>query len=443
MKKFLFLLSLGLIVNNNALLCEEKNNDVTFEIRAQEGQQLAKMQLLIGVIGSDSTLQSIAQLLAQDLSCSLQKKTGFDVNIRSFEKRPTHNQIYQVFIHEGYPLILFLNSLPTSSFEWRLYDALQVTMLKGNRVHYSTTKFNDSVHACADIIWKELTGQEGIFSTIVAYCKQFQTGKDQIRHIFTQHLGTGELSCLVDTASHKLALRWHSSRSEPILFYSEQTPVNVCLLSTPYLKDSKKSGQKLVANSDGLNLQPSFSQDGKRTVMCSSCLGSSQLYYGTLNEKDKNWKFQRITYNNGNNISPVLRDNGDIIFCSDFEFHRPQIYYYHANNSSLERLTSGSYSASPAWCEQKQMLAYIKNVKGVMQLWVYDRSKKVHTQLTTDMAHKEEPTWSPEGTYIAFSAAQGTNNRIVVRNLITQEDFYLTNFKDYCCYPAWSPRITI
>ena len=69
--------------------------------------------------------------------------------------------------------------------------------------------------------------------------------------------------------------------------------------------------------------------------------------------------------------------------------------------------------------------------------------KKVHTQLTSDSKHKEEPTWSPEGTYIAYSVGQGSVNRIAVRNLITDEQFYLTGPNDYCCYPAWSPRIMV
>ena len=337
------------------------------------------MSLFILLIGNDPTLQKIAELLSQDFSCSYQQKTGFDVSIRLFEKSPSKNKIHQIFVHEGYPLIVFLNSSAAHSFEWRLYDALQVVMLKGNRVTYNATKMDTSVHACADVIWKELTGQESIFSTVIAYCKQIRSGKQQVRHVYTMHPSAKEAICLVGTMSNKLALRWHPSSQEPMLFYSEHTPVNVRLVSISFLTEHDESLLKLVANFNGLNMQPSFASDGKRTVMCASCLGSSQLYYGVLDKQEKRWQFKRITFNNGNNIAPILRDNGDIIFCSDFEFHRPHIYYYRTDSRLIERLTSGSYSASPAWCEKKGALAYVKSVKGVMQVFIYDMQKKTHT----------------------------------------------------------------
>ena len=353
MKTFYTSLFVVIALHGVPLSGANKKDNLAFEVHAPEGKQSTKMRLLIGVIGNDVPLQTVAELLSQDFSCSHQQKTGFDVAVRSFKKIPSKNQIYQIFVDEGFPLIVFLSSKGTHSFEWRLYDALQVVMLKGNRVSYNDKKMESSVHACADTLWKELTGQEGVFSTVIAYCKQLGEGKQQVRHVYTMHVAAQEPLCLVDSTSNKLALRWHSSQHEPVLFYSEHTPVNVRLVSVPFSKDHAESSLKLIANFNGLNMQPSFAADGKRTVMCASCLGSSQLYYGILNEKDKHWKFQRITYNNGNNIAPILRDNGDIIFCSDFEFHRPQIYCYHADTCSIERLTAGAYSASPAWCEQK------------------------------------------------------------------------------------------
>ncbi len=431
------------VLNFIPLYGVDKTDDLSFEVRATEGIQPTKMRLLIGVIGNDPTLQKVAKILSQDFSCFYQQKTGFDVCIRSFEKFPSKNKIYQIFIHEGYPLIVFLTARSANSLEWRLYDALQVVMVKGNRVTYNAKKMNTSVHVCADVIWKELTGQEGIFSTVIAYCKQIRGGKQQIRHVYTIHPSAKKPTCLVGTKSNKLALRWHPSSQKPMLFYSEHTPVNVRLVSIPFLTDYDESSLKVVANFNGLNMQPSFASDGKRTVMCTSYLGSSQLYYGVIDKQEKHWQFRRITFNNGNNIAPILRDNGNIIFCSDFEFHRPQIYYYRADTRLIERITSGSYSASPAWCEKKGTLAYVKNVEGMMQVFLYNMQTKTHIQLTSDATHKEEPTWSPEGTYIAYSVACGPWNRIAVRNLITDEQFYLTGSKEYCCYPAWSPRITV
>lgn len=422
--------------------CARKKDVISLEMRSSGSTKQAKMQLLLGVIGDNQQLKDIAQLLSQDFSCALQQKTGFDVTVTAYAKKPTPRDIYQTFVHQGYPFELLIVATGAQTFEWQLWDSLQATMLKRNRVSYEPEKLAYVVHGCADEIWKELTGQEGIFSTVIAYCKQVKGSKRDARHVYVANAQGQNSHCLVDTESNKLALRWHTSGQAPTLFYSEHTPVNVRLVSTPLFKQNKNTVQTLISNFNGLNMQPSFADNGKKSVMCASFLGSSQLYYGTVLDNQQ-WKFHRITYNNGNNIAPILRDNGDIIFCSDFEFNRPQIYYYHADKGSVERITSGTYTASPAWCERKEMLAYVKNVQGVMQLFAYNRKTQDHTQLTFDAHHKEEPTWSPEGSYIAYSSGSDLVNRIVVRNMVTLEEFYVSADNEYCCYPAWSPQIRV
>lgn len=442
MKQVYYALIVLFIASHPSLYPTQQKHDIACELRAHNDLP-TKMRLLVGVIGQDEELCTIARLLADDFSCVLQRKTGFDVTVRTFSKKLSKNQIRELFVQEGFPLVLFLSDKSASSFEWRLYDALQTVMLKGNRVTCRDQKDTCMIaHSCADAVWKELTGNEGIFSTIIAYCKQIDKDDQAIRFIYTRHLSEQEAHCLVNTPSNKLGLRWHPSSCDPVLFFSEHTPVNVRLVSTPLWKEATAS-LKLVSNFDGLNMQPSFTSDGKHAVLCTSSLGSSQLYYGIFNEEQKQWKFHRITYNNGNNIAPILRENGDIIYCSDFEFRRPQIYYYHADTRAVERITSGSYSASPAWCESKNMLAYVKNKEGVMQLFTYDMIKKEHKQITMDKGNKEEPTWSPEGSYLAYSVEKEKSTRIEVFNLMTNEQFYISPVGEYCCYPAWSPRLTV
>ena len=188
---------------------------------------------------------------------------------------------------------------------------------------------------------------------------------------------------------------------------------------------------------------PSFSPDGSKVVFCRSDNGKSNLY---LYEYDKallqKTRLEKLTDNDGNNISPTVRDDGDVIFCSDAESKGPQICYYHAFTKQIEILTTDGYCAAPSFCEKNKQIAYTRYNNGVMQLFIYDMMTKKHSQTTFDSGNKQECTWSPCGNYLAFCIEDGIKSRIAVLNLLTAERTYLTPPNARCRYPSWSPYYT-
>lgn len=242
---------------------------------------------------------------------------------------------------------------------------------------------------------------------------------------------------MIADASAKCGLRWHPDGATPRLYYSEYTPVNVRLLAY----DLEQAKKKLIMNFDGLNMQPSFSADGNTVVVCSSRAGSSQLYLGAFDAALKQWTFTRITTNENNNLSPHLCTNGDIIFCSDTQGFRPQIYCYKAADGSIERLTDGGYCASPAVCEKRGLIAFIKMINNTPQLYTLNMKTKEQQQLTFNAGDKDEPTWSPCGNYIAYSVGTTQSTRIAVRNVVTKEDYFITAAHERCSSPAWSSGV--
>src|SRR5690606_10449380 len=144
-----------------------------------------------------------------------------------------------------------------------------------------------------------------------------------------------------------------------------------------------------------------------------------------------------------NNISPTISADGNTIyFCSDFQTGRPQIYVYHIKKKKLERLTTGGYCASPNYSDKRNAVDYAKMDGVAMQIFVYDLTQKIHTQITYDGGNKEECSWSPCGNYLLFSVENNDKSRIAMHNLLTQKRSYLTAQSTYCNYPAWSSYYT-
>ena len=422
MKKYIFCLLHFFIIGARA---EVLKIDVT-------NSQQQKMKLMIGIVRPVPQLSEVASLIKDDLSCYAQKKTGFNVLLKSFDTIPNKLALNS-FYRDGYSIIIFITQSPDNSIEWRIYDSLKAVMTIGKKSSMSRS-LSALAHDMADKIWFQLTGAEGIFSTYIAYCKEHVHSKHFFKDIYIQHPNSSKRLALVKKGK-LFAPRWNKDSKHPRLLYSEATPLNVRLMMTTL--DGSRS---IVSDLDGLNMLPSFSADGTQIVYCFTRNGKSQLYYCWLDFETKRSYMRQITQNYGNNISPNLLENGDIVFCSDFETKSPQIYYYYAHNRSFERLTKGGYCVSPVICQRVNKIAYCKMINGISQLFTYDIGTQNHKQITFDNAKKDECSWSPCGTYLSFALEKGSQKRIAVLNLITNEQFYLTKSGEQCSYPSWSPR---
>jgi TolB protein len=197
-----------------------------------------------------------------------------------------------------------------------------------------------------------------------------------------------------------------------------------------------KGQRKVTSNFDGLNMQPCFSPDGTKVVYCASRgQGNCDLYYC-----DNTKAFKRLTKNNGNNIAPTFADNGKTLyFCSDFETHIPQLYRYNLESKKITRISNGGYCASPSYCQENGLLAYLKKVCGIMQLFVYDACLNTHMQLTTSPESKDECSWSPCGNYIVFSKQNGCKSMLAQFNRLTNTEYSIGTVASNCSYPTWSP----
>jgi tol-pal system beta propeller repeat protein TolB len=415
-----------------------------FTIQSNAHQE-KKMPLMIGLIGDqDKDLATFANYVKLMLDRKNQKTSGFEVTVKSFDKVPGKNAIKKIF-QQGYPLAVFVNRSDVG-FEWRMYDTRYASMVSGKKFSQVNVPLKVRAEYLSDQLWPILTGQEGYFSSRIAYCKEIrEPGKKTQKHICLVPPYADPSSEYYPLFSESLvskgrtfAPRWNKDLTHPLILYSEGTPSNVRLMSISLNKQ-----RKLVSNFEGLNILPSYSADGNKVVYCLSRNGKSQLYLYELDSVTHEPVLKQITQNNGNNFSPVLRDNGDIVFCSDFQGKSPQICYYHAFTQQVEVLTKDGYCTSPSICEKMSKIAYSKFIDGAMQIFLYDLKEKTHQQVTFDVGNKEECTWSPCGNYVAYVVDTGGASRIAVMNLLTDERSYITPASERCSYPSWSPKCNV
>jgi len=358
-----------------------------------------------------------------------------NVVVKKVAERPSKKTIKNFFGTES-PLALFMlqenkQSIGNKqSIELYLFNTLEGKIIFQKRCSRESGGITGFAYRIADILWPILTGQTGLFSSKIAYCKQVDLAHGKrAKHICMVDYDGSNEQTVVDLPTVSVAPRWNNDLRNPLIFYSEYTNDNIRLMFV----DMKKN-RRIASNFDGISMLPAFSKDGKKVVYCASHGdGLCQLYYGV------NGIFKKIAENKGNNLSPSFIDDTTILFCSDFQTGSPQIYTYNIATELLERIFQGGYCTSPSYSATRNCIAYSKMEKGETQIYLYDMKKKTDTRLTSSKGSKQEPSWSPCGNYLVFSVEIGNQSRIGLFNMFTKETSMITSEKISCSYPSWSP----
>ena len=387
------------------------------------------MKIVVASVGHDThDMRVIAQTIERDLNFTGQFASQ-DTRLSSLKKK---TQVME--FHKQAPLFISLvDNQKEKAIEWRAYNTKTGQMVCGKKVKKSGSKAYEWGHSVSDSLVVELTGNEASFSTKILYCKDSAKYKRGTDICIADFDGRHEQTILsLDTIA--LAPRWNGKSLSPLILYSEYTPSNMRLM----VSDLK--GRKEVATSfDGLNMLPAFSRDGKDIIVCLSVEGSSQLYRYKYNKRKKQPDYIRLTHNNGSNLSPQIRENGDIVFCSDYETKRPQIYSMNRKGKNIKCLSQGGCCTAPTYSIERKQVAYTKLVRSISQIMLYDFETEKETQLTYDNKHKEEPSWSACGNYLAFTVSDVKTKRLAVQSLLTHKRNYITGTQQKYTYPTCSP----
>lgn len=412
------------MVVNGACAAETAEPTMTVHVSAHRH---APMKMVVMTVGEpNAEMATVSEALKRALEFSKQ----WSIEMRTIAALPTKADLQELFAHK-IPYVLFLDAMRKDSISWRLYETATAHMIKGKRQSKAKGVARAWGYAIADDLWLELAGHVGMFSTKIAYCKEVShgAGHHAYKHIYIADFDGANEQPLITTPTINVAPRWNNDFNRPLLFYSENTNMNMRMMASTM--DKKRV---MASNFDGLNMQPTFSPDGSCVVYCATRgSGSCQLlawHKGSL---------KCLTHNDGRNLFPTFSSDGKTIyFCSDFEHDYPLLYSLDVASQAVTKLTESGFCVSPTQCAHKDMIAYCKMVNGVMQLFVYSTKTKEHKQLTCDAAQKEECIFSPCGTYLLCSYAQGNTSRIALYNVVTKEYRMLTPATDKCSYPALS-----
>jgi Tol biopolymer transport system component len=155
----------------------------------------------------------------------------------------------------------------------------------------------------------------------------------------------------------------------------------------------------------------------------------------------------QLTFEGQHNDDPVwMPDGSRIVFSSDRDLHF-DLYIMNADGSGVERLTNnpGTFDGYAAVSPDGNHIAFTSNRDLNLEIYVLStvgngpKKKFQHlTRLTDNAAEDRHPTWSPDGTRIAFVSERDGNPEIYSMNADGTDVVRLTVNAADEGEPAWS-----
>ncbi|BAO31067.1 Tol-Pal system beta propeller repeat protein TolB [Sulfuritalea hydrogenivorans] len=279
----------------------------------------------------------------------------------------------------------------------RLSDVPKQAALGNPAYLHTGAQLRATAHRIADFIYEKLTGEPGVFSTRIAYVVK-STGRYELK--IADADGSNDQAALA-SREPIISPAWSPDGGKlAYVSFEAKKPV-------VYVHDLASGRRHVAANFKGSNSAPAWSPDGKQLAVVLTKDGSSQLYVVNADGSGAT----RLATSSGIDTEPRWSPDGQVIYFTSDRGGSPQIYRIATSGAGAgnpaERVTfEGSYNVTPRPSPDGKSLAFISRNNGRFQLALMDLATK-QTQVLTDSAKDESPSFAPNGRMILYATEIG------------------------------------
>lgn len=312
-----------------------------------------------------------------------------------------------------------------------LHDVQQQQTKVGKQYEVDASEANKAADRFTNEVIKYFTGELGMFGTKITFVSRV----GRFKELFVMDVDGSNVRQLTRDKGLAMSPSW-SPRGDRIVYTSYVTR-----RPELYVTSAEGGTGTRITDREGLELGAEFSPDASSIVAGATVSGISKIAVFDL----KGTLLRRLTASSSIDVSPTYSPDGSqIAFCSN-RAGGPQVYLMSPDGSGIHRasFTESNYCTSPQFSPKGDKLAFVcRTGGGANHIFVASTSGGAAQQLTY-AGNNEDPTWSPDGRYLAISSTLGKGNTrsIAILSLANGQMTQISFAKSEDSQPSWSPRL--
>lgn len=375
--------------------------------------------------------EDIAAIVAADLRIS---GLFSPVDESRFPERPPSASAvnYQNWRNQGIEHIVLgrVDATPGGyNVQFQLLDAIYGRQSIGYSIPATSTELRRAAHKISDLIFEEVIGTPGAFSTRIAYIStQLTAGRKQYVLQVADYDGYNA-STIYASDMPLLSPAWSpdGERIAYVSFESDRPAI--------FIQEVAGGNRSLVAGPTRLNSAPAWSPDGERLALTRSENGNPDIHILDLTTN----RLTRLTDYSSIDTEPVwTRDGQYLIFTSD-RSGRPQLYRVPVTGGDAERLTyAGDYNAAADISSDGSEVAMIHKDGDGYHIAVQDLTTG-QVRVLTEGQLDEGPSFAPNGSMILYATTHEGQGVLAAVSEDGQVHQRLQLQEGEVREPAWGP----
>jgi TolB protein len=279
---------------------------------------------------------------------------------------------------------------------FQLFDVLRAQQLLAFRVASSGDELRATAHRIADMIYKEMTGIDGIFSTQIAYItEQRASPENRTFRLIVADADGDDAQIIAESSQPLMSPAWSPDgrRIAYVSFEGQQSAI--------YVQTLRTGTRERVSSRAGINGAPAFSPDGRQLALTLS-MNDGNLDIYTLELATQ--VLRRITENSSIDTEPVWSADGETLYFTSGRPGSPQIYRVAAEpGNRAERVTyEGTYNTRARVSPDGEQLVIVHRNQGRDRIALLDPDDASLMILSRGQLD-ESPSFAPNGAMIIYA----------------------------------------
>lgn len=306
------------------------------------------------------------------------------------------------------------------------------------------------IHQIADTIFKSLFGSEGVATTRILYTVKTKQGSTWNSDIWEADYDGANARQITKNSGYAITPSYIPPKqgfsSGTALYVSYETgQPKICYQS---IKEGSSPVRLTLLR--GNQLMPTINRQRTKIAFISDVTGNPDLFLQDFNPENGavGKPYQIFSTHLATQGTPTFSPDGKQIAFVSNKDGSPRIYVMPvpAPGTSLKEIKAtlvtkrNKESSAPSWSPDGTKIAYCSMGPAGRQVWVYDFKTREERQITQGSGNKENPTWAPNSLHIVFNSSDAGASDLYLINLNQPEAVKITSGAGEKRFPSWEPR---